>query len=90
MSTRRGLSPTPSSSTIFSASRCRSGTGSPRAASCSRPPFREGGRTFAGNIVAPGWAEAEKIAFGRGLGEQVIGQLVETGAGGLPDWTGRE
>lgn len=41
--------------------------------------FRANDKTYAGNIVAPSWEAAERIAFGRGLGEEIVGRLVETG-----------
>lgn len=37
--------------------------------------FKAAGRSFGGNIIAASWRAAEEIAFGRGLGEQVIGVL---------------
>jgi hypothetical protein len=48
--------------------------------------FRAAGSEYGGNIIAASWQEAERIAFGRGLGEEIIGVLVETGAGDPPDW----
>lgn len=41
--------------------------------------FKTGGKTYAGNIVAASLAQAQLIAFSRGLGEVVDGKLVETG-----------
>jgi hypothetical protein len=38
-------------------------------------PVRQG----SGNIIAPSWEQADLIAFGRGLGEKVIGKLAFTG-----------
>lgn len=32
--------------------------------------------TYGGNIIAKDWKSAERIAFGRGLGERVVGRLV--------------
>ena len=42
--------------------------------------FKDSGRTYGGCIVARSIEQAEQIAFGRGLGEEVIGLLVETGS----------
>lgn len=36
------------------------------------------GRDFSGMIIAGSHAQAETIAFGRGLGEIVVGQAVKT------------
>lgn len=44
--------------------------------------FKANGRRYAGNIVAVSMAAAEEVAFGRGLGEEVVGVLVETGTAG--------
>jgi hypothetical protein len=41
--------------------------------------FLANGRRCGGSIVAANLGEAERIAFGRGLGESVLGALVETG-----------
>lgn len=41
--------------------------------------FKDGGRTYGGRIVARSYEGAEQIAFARGLGEEVVGRLVETG-----------
>ena len=41
--------------------------------------FKANGRRYGGNIIATSMAGAEEIAFGRGLGEEVVGVLVETG-----------
>lgn len=41
--------------------------------------FKAGGRTYGGNIIAPSMAHAEEIAFGRGLNEEIVGVMVETG-----------
>ncbi|WP_145925926.1 hypothetical protein [Shinella sp. HZN7] len=37
-------------------------------------------RLYGGLIVARSGAEAERVAFGRGLGEEVVGTLVRTGS----------
>lgn len=39
--------------------------------------FRVDGREYGGKIVARDWAAAEVVAFGRGLGEAVVGRLSE-------------
>lgn len=44
--------------------------------------FKANGRRYAGNIVAVSMAAAEEIAFGRGLGEEIVGVLGETGMAG--------
>lgn len=36
-------------------------------------------RLYGGRIIARTQAEAELVAFGRGLGEEVVGMLVSTG-----------
>jgi hypothetical protein len=41
--------------------------------------FKANGRRYTGNIVARSWADAKVVAFGRGLGESVVGKLVGTG-----------
>jgi len=41
--------------------------------------FKADGHRYAGNIIARSFEQAESIAFGRGLGEEVVGRLVETG-----------
>jgi hypothetical protein len=41
--------------------------------------FRTGGHVYCGSIIAPSWEQADLVAFGRGLGEKVIGKLVMTG-----------
>lgn len=41
--------------------------------------FKANGKSYAGRIVAMSMAAAEEIAFGRGLDEQIVGVLVETG-----------
>lgn len=38
--------------------------------------FRTAGRLYGGNIITTSWPAAEQIAFGRGLGEQVVGEMV--------------
>ena len=38
--------------------------------------FRDGGRSFGGVIIASDIDAARAIAFGRGLGEEVLGELV--------------
>ncbi len=40
-------------------------------------------RLYGGRIIARSEAEAERIAFGRGLGEEIVGMLASTG-----DWEG--
>ena len=50
--------------------------------------FRDGGREYGGLIVATCMAAAEEVAFGRALGEEVVGVLVETGR--VPDGFGQE
>lgn len=40
--------------------------------------FKANGRLYGGCIIATSWPHAEEIAFGRGLGEEVIGVLAET------------
>lgn len=41
--------------------------------------FEANGRTFGGTIIARDLAMAERIAFGRGLGEKILGSLVQSG-----------
>ena len=41
--------------------------------------FLAAGKSYGGSVIAKSWDEAETIAFGRGLGEAVIGKLVMTG-----------
>jgi hypothetical protein len=41
--------------------------------------FEDGGRRHGGRIVAASWQDAERVAFGRALGEKVIGILCEVG-----------
>lgn len=41
--------------------------------------FKAGGRRYGGTIVATCMAGAEEIAFGRGLDEEVVGVLAQTG-----------
>jgi len=47
--------------------------------------FRANGRLYGGSIIADSMSAAGQIAFGRGLGETIVGTLVNTGAGDLPD-----
>jgi hypothetical protein len=42
--------------------------------------FKVNGRTYGGTIVARDSQMAERVAFGRGLGEEVVGRLVFTGS----------
>lgn len=44
-----------------------------------RTEFGANGKRFAGTIVSISMTGAEEIAFGRGLGEEVVGVLAETG-----------
>lgn len=41
--------------------------------------FQANDATYGGAIIAQSWKAAERIAFGRGLGERVIGRLVKAG-----------
>lgn len=41
--------------------------------------FKANGRVYAGRIIAQSWEKADEIAFGRGLGETVIGVLAKSG-----------
>jgi len=41
--------------------------------------FKANGKTYGGRIIARSQDQAEAIPFGRGLDEQVIGRLVESG-----------
>jgi hypothetical protein len=41
--------------------------------------FKANGRRYGGRIIARSQERAEEIAFGRGLGEEVLGRLVLTG-----------
>lgn len=41
--------------------------------------FLAAGKSYGGSIIASSWEQAELIAFGRGLGERVIGILALTG-----------
>jgi len=40
--------------------------------------FKANGRTYGGSVIATTWEKADEIAFGRGLGETVIGVLAKT------------
>lgn len=42
--------------------------------------FKANGHRYAGRIIARSHEQAESIAFSRGLGEEVVGRLVETGS----------
>ncbi|MCV0352801.1 MAG: hypothetical protein K5863_22220 [Nitratireductor sp.] len=42
--------------------------------------FQANDRTYGGCIIGTSWPHAEEIAFGRGLGEEVIGVLVKAGS----------
>jgi hypothetical protein len=42
--------------------------------------FKANGHRYGGRIIARSQQQAEEIAFGRGLGEDVLGRLVLTGA----------
>lgn len=39
----------------------------------------EEGIPYGGHIISRDWAHAEEIAFGRGLGETILGRMVATG-----------
>ncbi|MEP4734072.1 hypothetical protein [Parvibaculum sp.] len=39
--------------------------------------FKTGGRRFGGNVIAGSWSTAELIAWARGLGEVVVGILIQ-------------
>lgn len=39
--------------------------------------FPANGKVYGGTVVAPTWERAEEVAFGRGLGETIIGVLVK-------------
>ena len=41
--------------------------------------FDANGRTYGGTIIAKDMEMAERVAFGRGLGEKVLGRLVQAG-----------
>lgn len=41
--------------------------------------FEANGSRYGGRIVATSWKAAEDIAFGRGLGEEVVGVLCQVG-----------
>lgn len=40
--------------------------------------FKANGATYGGSVIASTWEKADEVAFGRGLGETVIGVLAKT------------